>query len=186
MSTYNLAQKFYGNSIISISNGQIIAKVEDILIDPHALQVAALVTAKRGGGLLKREQEIDLILGDKVQVWGQDAVLVSDPDVIVKEGETPDSAKWLSVSEQLKGRDVISIDGQRIGKLNDVALDVKGTLVEYDLGQVFIEGPIAQSKRIAVETTHALGQDVLIVKTVEAVEAAEPDTNSEEGYIIEE
>ncbi|OQY33211.1 MAG: hypothetical protein B6243_06725 [Anaerolineaceae bacterium 4572_5.2] len=189
MSTNNLAQKFYGNAIISVSNGQIIAKVEDILIDPDALQVTALVTAKRGGGLLQREHEVDLILGDKVQVWGQDAVLVTAPDVIVKESETPGSEKWLSVSEQLKGRDVISIDGRRIGQLNDVALDVKGALVEYDLGQVFIEGPIAQSKRIAVETTHALGQDVLIVKMVETVETAlpaEPDANSEEGYIIEE
>ena len=194
MSSNNLTQDFYGNAIISVSNGQIIAKVEDILIDPATLQVAALVTARRGGGLLQREQEVDLILGDKVQVWGQDAVLVSEADVVVPENETPGSEKWLSVSEQLKGRDVISIDGRRIGQLNDVALDVKGKVVEYALAQVAIEGPIAQSKRIATETTYALGQDVLLVKIeeiVETVEAeatppAEPDANSEEGYIIEE
>jgi hypothetical protein len=42
-------------------------------------------------------------------------------------------------------------------------IDSEGNIVGYDLGKVFIQGPIAQSKRISVEATYALGADVLVI-----------------------
>jgi hypothetical protein len=42
-------------------------------------------------------------------------------------------------------------------------IDNRGRLVGYDLSKVDISGPIAKSKRIGVEATHALGPDVLVV-----------------------
>jgi hypothetical protein len=51
----------------------------------------------------------------------------------------------------------------RIGQLNDVVIDNQGRLIAYDLAQVYVEGPLAESKRIPVEATHSLGPDVLII-----------------------
>lgn len=65
-----------------------------------------------------------------------------------------------------KGRDVISIDGTRIGDLDDVVVNTEGQLIAYDLydlAQVFIEDPMLASKRIPAEATRSFGQDVVIV-----------------------
>lgn len=170
MSNTCLSQELQDKPIVSVTNGEIIAKVLGVLIDPGALRLAAVVTSK-GGGLLSREKGMDVIPSDEVQVWGQDVILVSRPDVIVKKGELPGSEKWLSVTDGLKGHDVISTDGLRIGKLNDVVIDISGQLVGYDLTQAFVfsGGPSAGVKQIAAEVTSSLGQDVLIVNATQII-----------------
>lgn len=160
MSVIFLSQELNGKLIVSASNGQIIAKVVDVLIAPEDRpQVAALVTSK--GTIFK--QEIEAIPSNEVLVWGQDVILVSGPDVIAKEDALPGSQEWLGVSDQVRGREVVSINGTRIGELNDVVLNTEGRLIAYDLAQVSVEGPIAESKRIPIEATQSFGQDVLIV-----------------------
>jgi sporulation protein YlmC with PRC-barrel domain len=174
MSSTCLTQELQGKPVISVTDGSIIAKVLDVLVDPDALRVAAAVTAK-GGGLLKREIELDVIPADKVQVWGQDVVLVKGPDVIVKDSELPGSEAWLSVSGQVKGRDVVGDDGTRVGQLNDVVIDVNGQFVGYHLTQPFVPGddPAQKMKQIPAEATSVLGQDVLILDMAR-VKAAGP------------
>ncbi len=163
MSTTCLTQELQGKPVISVTDGSIIAKVLDVLVDPDALRVAAAITSK--GSALKRQREIEVIPADEVQVWGQDAVLVVRPDVIVKDSELPGRERWLSVSGQVKGHDVIGGDGTRIGQLNDVVIDVNGQFVGYDLAQPFVYGddPAQRMKQIPAEATSVLGQDVLIV-----------------------
>jgi len=160
MSITYLTRELKGKTIVSITNGVVVGQIIDVLIDPNALKVAALVTSK--GGLLKRG-ETEAIPADEVQVWGGDVILVSGPNVVVKEDQLPSLEKWLSASDRIKGYTVVSTDGARIGELNDVMLDSQGQIVAYDLGQVFVEGPVGESKRIAAELTHSLGPDVLIV-----------------------
>lgn len=171
MSIMHLSRALQGRSIVSVTNGQIVAKVEEILIDPTTRQVAAVITSK--GSLLKREPGIEVIPGDAVQVWGRDVILVKRPEVIVKKDTLPGHEDWLTVSDQIKGHDVVGTDGTRIGQLNDVIIDAAGQLVGYSLARVFIQGPVAQSKRIAAKATRALGGDVLLVEPTEMVEASE-------------
>jgi uncharacterized protein YrrD len=168
MSDVRSSRELIGKPIISITNGVIIGKVVDILIDPGTIQVAALVTSK--GGLLTHRGEMEAIPAKEVQVWGQDAVLVSRPDVIAKQDELPDHGRWLSVADQVKSRDVISIDGTRIGQLNDIVLNTQGQLVAYDLAQVFVKGPVAESRRISAELTQSFGRDVLLVDRIQTDE----------------
>jgi uncharacterized protein YrrD len=184
MSTTSLIQELLGKPIVSLTSGEIIAKVLDILIDPDALQLAAVVTSK-GGGLLSREKGIDVIPSDEVQVWGQDVVLVSRPDVSVKKGELPGTEKWLSVADRLKGQDVISTDGLRVGKLNDVVIDTSGQLVGYDLARAFVfsGGPSGGVKQIAAEATSSLGQDVLIVDATQIISTQVKDTSQSEEIV---
>jgi uncharacterized protein YrrD len=159
MSNVCLSQDFIGKPIIDETTGQIIAKVVDVLIDPNVVQVAALVTSK--GNLFERQ--IEAIPSHKVRVWGRDAILVGRTDVISNVEELAGSGRWLSVSDQVKGHEVVSSLGTRIGELNDVVVNAEGQLIAYDLGRVFIEGPLAESKRVAADTTQSFGQDVLIV-----------------------
>ena len=93
-----------------------------------------------------------------------------DPNVVQvaalvtsKVEELAGSGRWLNVSDQVKGHEVVSSLGTRIGELDDVVVNAKGQLVAYVLGQVFIEGPVAESKRLPADTTQSFGQDVLTV-----------------------
>jgi uncharacterized protein YrrD len=169
MSDIRPSRDLIGKPIISMTNGVSIGKVVDILFDPDAAHVAALVTSK--GGLLARGAGMEAIPAQDVQVWGQDAVLVSRPDVVTGEDQLPERQHWLSVVEQVKGRDVVSIDGTRIGQLNDIVLNTQGELVAYDLAHVLVSGPVTQSKRIPAQTTRSFGRDVLIVDKLQADEA---------------
>lgn len=179
MSIMHLSRALQGRSIVSVTNGQIVAKVEGLLIDSTTRQVAAVITSK--GSLLKREPGIEVIPGDEVQVWGQDVILVKRPEVVVKKDTLLGHEDWLTVSDQIKGHDVVGTDGTRIGQLNDIIIDASGQLVGYSLARVFIQGPVAQSKRIAARATRVLGGDVLIVEPAEMVEVTETTEPAEMG-----
>jgi len=188
MSTTCLTQELQGKPVICVTDGAIVAKVLDVLVDPDALQVAAAITSK--GGALKRQREIEVIPASEVQVWGQDAVLVKGPDVIVKDSQLPGREKWLSASDQVKGHDVIGGDGTRIGQLNDVVVDVNGQFVGYDLTQPFVYGddPAQKIKQIPAGATSVLGQDVLIVEMTQIKEslALEDPPQLEEPLQVED
>jgi len=188
MSTTCLTQELQGKPVICVTDGSIIAKVLDVLVDPEALQVAAAITSK--GGALKRQREIEVIPASEVQVWGQDAVLVKGPDVIVKDSQLPGREKWLSASDQVKGHDVIGGDGTRIGQLNDVVVDVNGQFVGYDLTQPFVYGddPAQKIRQIPAGATSVLGQDVLIVEMTQIKEslAVEDPPQLEEPLQVED
>lgn len=168
MSDVRPSRELIGKPIISMTNGLNIGKVVDVLVDPGTATIAGLVTSK--GGLFTHRGEVEAIPADEVEVWGLDAVLVSRPDVIAKVDELPDSQHWLSVADRVKGRDIVSVDGTRIGQLNDVVLNTQGQLVGYDLAQVFVPGPVAESRRIPAEATRSFGKDVLIVGKIQTEE----------------
>jgi uncharacterized protein YrrD len=160
MSTRVASQKLIGNPVIGIASGEIIAKVEDLEIDPSTLRAAAAISSK--GSLLNRE--IEAIPADQVEVWGEDAILAKQPDVVVKEEELDGRDGWLSVSDDIRGYDVVTEDGTRIGTLGDVVLDGEGQVMGYEMADVAIEGRVAVAKWIDVKATQSLGPDVLIVK----------------------
>lgn len=154
-----LSNEIKGFQIISASNGQIIGRVEDVLIDPKMRQVAAIVTFK--GNLL--DSTIEAIPREDVQVWGEDVILTDNPNVIFKQDKLTGIEEWESASDKINGKDVLETQGQKIGVLNDVVIDSNAQVIGYDLSEVFLEGSVADSKRIHMNTTEAFGPDALIV-----------------------
>ena len=161
MSTRIASEKLIGNPVIGITNGKMIAKIEDLQIDPNTLSAAAAITSK--GTLLSRE--IEAIPAEQVEVWGQDAVLVAKPDVIVNEEGLDDRDGWLSTSDDIRGYEVVAEDGTRVGTLGDVVVDTKGQIMGYDMAEVAVEGRVAVANWIDVKATRSLGPDVLLVKS---------------------
>ena len=177
--------EFRGKSIISISDGQRIGKVEDVLIDPGNMKIEGIITSR--GGFLR--PDVRAIKAQDVEVWGQDAVLVNHPDVIRKKDEITGLENCLSVSEHIPGRDVITLDGQRIGELKDLLVTVKGELTGYEVSRVrseladLFEGNKQRFLALPVTTIHSFGKDVLVID-LQAVkglaEKTSTDTNVEE------
>jgi sporulation protein YlmC with PRC-barrel domain len=159
MEIIRLSAELKDKPIVSMVNGKFIAKVKDVLIDPTTRTVSAVIFEE--GSILSRQTRI--IPASAVNVWGVDIILISSAEAVVSKEELPCHEQCLSVSSQLKGRSVVTQDGKQIGELNDVVIDDHGVVVGYDLAKVLIEGPVAKSKRIGVDATHALGPDVLVI-----------------------
>jgi uncharacterized protein YrrD len=155
------SEHIVGNPVIEVTNGKLIAKVEDLHIDPVALKAAAAITSKNR--LLRRE--VKAIPAAQVQVWGQDAVLAKNPEVIVGEEELDGSDGWLSASDDIRGFQIVAEDGTRVGTLSDVVLDHDGQLMGYEVTDVADSSRVAAANWIDVKATRSLGPDVLIVKS---------------------
>ena len=148
-----------GKPVISVTNGQNIGSVADIMVDPDKLALAALVTSK--GSLLSRK--IEAIRAAEVQVWGVHVILVKEADVVLKEEELYDRDAWMSFSDDLKSRDIVSLDGVRLGAIKDVLIDLQGQLAAYELGKPYKEGEGLAGKRIPADATQSLGKDFLVI-----------------------
>ena len=159
MTLIRLSAELKDQPIIRISDGKIIAKAKDVLIDPQTVTISALLFEE--GSLFNRKTK--LVPANAVQVWGDDVILVTGPGEIITKEQLPCHERCLSVANQIKGRTVVGTDGTRIGEVNDIVVNSEGQIVGYDLSRVFVQGPVAESKRIAVDATHALGPDVLVV-----------------------
>jgi uncharacterized protein YrrD len=153
------ARQLNGKAIIDIQTGEKIGQVDDLLFDPNTLGIGALLFSE--GGLFNRQsQSLPAI---NVQVWGKDVLLVNRSGTGGALDQMPGKDEFVKLSDQLRGRYVVSTAGERVGQIDDVLIDDRGRLVGYDLSQVFIQGRLAELKRIPVEATSSLGKDVLIV-----------------------
>lgn len=157
--TTYFAKDMYGRLIYDINTGQHLAEVKDLLVNPVTYHISALITHK--GGVLK--STLQGILSRRVSVWGQDAIFVDGSDVISDLDTLRTQEGWLSTADDLKQQQVVNKDGIRIGDLDDIIIDTKGRLAAYELTKVADDGPLAGQKMIAINTTEALGPDVLVV-----------------------
>jgi uncharacterized protein YrrD len=148
-----------GKKIVSVTNGEIIGEVVDVLVDPEQRYVAALVTSK--GNLFRRETQ--MLARDDITVIGKHVILSTRPDVVRNSEDFSTSEKWVAVSDHLRGNDVVTNDGTRVGRLQDIIIDAQGQIVGYALSNVSVSGPIADTKQIPATSVMSFGKDVVIV-----------------------
>jgi uncharacterized protein YrrD len=163
-------QELIGKPVISITNGQNIATIVDFMIDPEKLSLSALVTSK--GSILSRK--IEAIRYADIHVWGMHTVLVKDHDVILKEDELYDRDAWMSFLDDLKAREVVTIEGTRLGTIKDLLVDRRGKMLAYELSKVYKQGQAFEGKLILTEATQSLGKDILVVDLKKALKVEEP------------
>lgn len=131
-----------GKWLISLKDGQKLGEIQDLHLDPGMAQVVAAQAGREG--LLSRKTHA--VLRASVQVFGVDAWLVSGPDALVILEDQP-GLQTLALSA-LRGREVQTDGGTKIGSVGDVLLDDQMQVTGVELGKVAIKGPLAESRRI--------------------------------------
>ena len=160
-----------GKPIVTIQHGKIIGKVRDVLIDPERYEIAALVLP----GKFRLFGARTLVLPrHQILVFGEDVVLVKSNEAMPRDDTLENVSSLIAVSRQMRGQEVVTEQGMRIGVVDDVLINEKGRMVSYALKRVSVEGPVAASKRIPLGYTRTLGPDVIIVDS-SALVAGLPD-----------
>lgn len=143
-----------GKPIVSIADGRIVGKVNDIYLDKELKHVVAVHSGYEG--LLKRKAQV--ILRDQVVLFGADTILVRQTDVILPEDQVEEIETWIR-RDQLNGRNVDTPGGTRIARVDDVILDDEAGVLGFVLGRTFVESPVTESGAISREVVVDTGAE---------------------------
>jgi len=147
-----LGKELIGKPIYSISDGRHLGGVKDLYMDQACETLMGLYLGSEG--LFSRKANIILI--ENVMVLGVDAVLVNESDVITDSNERPEVSGWLR-REELQGRNVDTPGGTKVGTVGDILLDEKAHISGFTLARVFVEGPLAESRRVSKQAVVDVG-----------------------------
>jgi sporulation protein YlmC with PRC-barrel domain len=105
-------------------------------------------------GLIKRKPlAIPL---SRITVAGVDCWLASE-DTEPLDAREIDEGQHYTLASELKGRELQTSGGTRIGTIGDVVLDDGFRVTAFALGKVHVEGPIAEAKEVPRESVADLG-----------------------------
>ena len=155
--------------LISISDGRKLGEVKDLYLDDDIKEVSAIYLGKEG--LIHRKSlAID---EDHIQLYGVDVLLVSSSDVVSDPKYIPESDSFVLASD-FWGREVQTEGGTKIGTVEDIILDKDARILGFELGKVFVQGPIAERKAIARKAISDMGSKdspmIAVFKQAEALE----------------
>ena len=138
--------------LISMTDGSKVGEIKDIYLDQNAQVLTAVFIAKEG--LLGRKKLV--LPRTAIQVLGKDAWLVGDSDSVRSFEELESAGSYLLVGD-LRGREMETVGGTKIGKVSDVIFDAQGNVMGFALGKVYIKGPLADKKRLVRSAVESLG-----------------------------
>jgi sporulation protein YlmC with PRC-barrel domain len=122
------------------------------------LQSVAGIYLGSTGGLFSSRSSF-LVKSEDVVTMGEDAVIVKHDDVIQEEKDISDiDETWLR-RDELQGRIVESPGGTKIGKVGDVIINKEGKVLGFSLSQVYISGPVAENRSVAIHTVQDVGNE---------------------------
>jgi sporulation protein YlmC with PRC-barrel domain len=148
----NTSKEHTNKPLVSITDGKKLGEIKGLYLDLEMRRVAGVYLGTEG--LIHRK--VLAIARSDVQVCGIDVWLVSGSDKVVALEEIPDSASFTLISD-LRGREVQTEGGTKLGTVEDVLLDSETQVLGFALGKVYAEGPLAEKKAIVREAVINLG-----------------------------
>jgi uncharacterized protein YrrD len=141
-----VGKELIGKPIYSVSDGRQLGAVKDLYVD---LELGVLNGIFLGTeGLFSKKTRA--IPRESIVVFGIDAVLVKDSDVIVDSNAQPEVEIWMR-RDALNGRDVDTPGGTKVGAVGDVLIDEEAKIVGFTLSRAHVTGPVAESKMVLKE-----------------------------------
>lgn len=169
-----LGKDLIGKPVYSMTDGRLLGSVKDLYLDQDLELLTGIYLGSEG--LIKRKSL--LIARRNVMVFGIDAILAKAADVVTDDEETEEAEHWLR-REELQKREIDTPGGTKVGAIGDILLDEEARVTGFSLGKVFVEGPVAESRRIMRGAIVDTGRDDGIM-TVD-LSKAEQTEPAEEG-----
>lgn len=154
--------------IVDVSNGTRLGRVDRLIISPDSHQLVGLVA--RSGGLFDGKQRI--VDNADIRAIGADAVTVKNADCVVPEDEAPQPIQdVLRDTRRFIGTQVVTQDGEALGKIDDVAIDESSR----KLSAVIVgKGLLSSGDAIPASRLVSVGPDVVVVRNGTSSDDREP------------
>lgn len=151
-----------GLPIYSIDEGKNIHKVEDVVYDPAAHRIQALIVD--GGGIFSEGRALDI---DDIKSIGEDAVIIQSESLLKKTSELEATSKRIANEDTyLTKSTVLTEDGTNLGKIVDLVFNSEnGQVEELEISQGGIRDMQSGRKRIKPANIVTVGEDALIVSS---------------------
>ncbi len=149
-----------GLKVLTLSKGQQIEDVEDIIYDPSENQVKALLVDK--GGLFSDAKVIPL---SSVKSIGKDAVMVKDVGVIKKASEVGEKVSHIAHEDTyLTKTRIVTESGTDLGHVTDLYFDDHtGVVHDLEVSQG-LKDLQSGKKKVKVSDILTVGKDATIVR----------------------
>ncbi len=153
------SKKFLSLPIISLKEGQQIGFVRNLVIDPRAKAVAALIVDPKG---FFKEQRI--IPFNRVVSIGENAITVSTESQVEKATSLPDILELLKEKAAIIGIKVMTTNGKALGIIDEFYIDLEdGSISSLDISDGKFEGLFNGKARLKADEILTIGFDVVIV-----------------------
>jgi uncharacterized protein YrrD len=138
-----LGKDLLNKPIYSLDEGKLLGKAQDLYLNDSLDTILGVFIGSQG--LIRRKAE--LIRSGDVAVYGLDAILVHNNEVITDDTAIPAAKGWIR-REKIIGREVDTPGGTRLGVVGDVIVDSAGAVSGFALSRVYVEGPLAEKRLI--------------------------------------
>lgn len=153
------SRKLLSLPIISLKEGEQIGFVRNLVIDPRARAVAALIVDPKG---FFKEQWI--IPFNRVVNIGENAITLSTQNQVEKATNLPDILELLKEKTSIIGIKVITTNGKNIGMVDEFYLNPdNGNITSLDISSGKIEGLFNGKAKLAANEILTIGSDVIVV-----------------------
>lgn len=145
-------KQLLNKQLIALTDGKKIGEIKDLYFDEKLTKIVAIFLGSEG--LINKKRHA--MLRDHVQVLGIDAWLVNGTDISIPAEDLPEADRLILYSA-LRGREIVTEGGTKIGAVDDVIFDAAGTVVGFALNKIVVQGPLAERKVIAREAISTVG-----------------------------
>ena len=139
-----LGNSLIGNPVYGRADGRKLGEVKDLYLDDDLTSVVGIYLGREG--LLRPAPRF--VERRDVALFGIDALLAESTFTVYEGEEAPEPPGWLRL-DQLRGREVRTPGGTRIGKIADIVLDEEARITGFALANLSVKGPVAQADAVA-------------------------------------
>jgi sporulation protein YlmC with PRC-barrel domain len=141
-----------GKPLISLTDGKKVGEVKDLYFDEKLEKIVG-VSLGSEGLINKKYFAVDRA---NVTVMGIDAWLVTSSDVSVAAEMLPEADR-LTLYSVVRGREISTEGGTKIGAVDDVLIDGDGNILGFTMTKIVVQGPLAERKTIARSVISTVG-----------------------------
>jgi uncharacterized protein YrrD len=153
-----------GKQILSLSTGQRLESVNDLVLDPDGRRMIALVVSE--GGILTSEK---VVPSSEITSYGKDAVVVRAPDAIISASDQPELRAAVHHHDKILGKTVFTTTGDKLGSISDVYFDERtADVMGYEVSGGLIGDATKGTSYLATDEITNIGPDVIYVNPVTA------------------
>lgn len=149
------ARTIIGLPIISLAEGLRIGQVRDVVFNPDARSIAALVI--RDGTW---RSDAELIPIDHVRSFGRDAVTIHNVRGVIKARANRDLYRLFSSGVKLDGLLVMTETGNYLGTIEEILLGDHAEMLAYEISAGFAEDVNKGKSLLPANEAITIGRDV--------------------------